>query len=143
MIWVKVKVFNAYSRIIDIGNGPGDDNVILMSTFGSNGPIQVCMFDKSITTLYYVSNVKLTINKWQHVAFVLDFPIFYLYLDGNRVAVGTVSKIPNNVVRSSGYLGKSNWVDPNSNADFDEMKFFNRALSLNEILFEMNNEIII
>ena len=49
-----------------------------------------------------------------------------------------------NVKRNISYIGKSNWIaDSNADADFDELKIFNRGLTKQEILFEMNNEIFL
>jgi hypothetical protein len=34
-------------------------------------------------------------------------------------------------------------TDPNGDSDLDELKIFNRGLSKEEILFEMNNEVFL
>ena len=45
------------------------------------------------------------------------------------------------------YIGRSSWYEYADNidadADFDELKIFNRGLTKQEILFEMNNEIFL
>jgi hypothetical protein len=42
--------------------------------------------------------------------------------------------VPNNVVRSSSFCGKSNWgVDGYSNSYIDQIQFYNHALSQSQI----------
>ena len=48
----------------------------------------------------------------------------------------------NAVQRSSNFIGRSNWyhggTDQDADADFDDLKIFNRALSQQEIKIHMN-----
>lgn len=47
---------------------------------------------------------------------------------------------PLRVFRNSCYIGKSMWSqDPLVNADFDELKFYNRSLTDSEIFQDFNN----
>ena len=60
-----------------------------------------------------------------------------LYING--VQFGSKSGyLMNNVVRTTNYIGRSNWIDPNINAVLDEIKIFNRPLTVSEICTEMN-----
>jgi hypothetical protein len=113
---------------------------------GTTGGIYVAMLEKSSITLEMYTNVKFTLNQWQHVAFVLNYTTFFIYLDGNQMANKTCSKMmPNNLVRNNNFLGRSSVYpfDQDANADFDELKIFNRPLTQQEVQFEMTNEIFI
>ena len=43
------------------------------------------------------------------------------------------------VNRTSNFIDRSNWGDPNPDAIFDDLKLFNRALTQKEIQFEKDN----
>jgi hypothetical protein len=42
--------------------------------------------------------------------------------------------VPVNVMRTSNYVGKSLWADPLANAIYDELRIYNRALDVVEII---------
>ncbi len=103
------------------------------------------VFSGSTTISLLKSSQQLEKDKWQHVTFVLSLPNVFIYIDGQLAGNDTATDIPMNVTRSVNYLGRSMWssLDTDLNADLDELKIFNRALTNEEILFEMNNEIFI
>ena len=147
LIWLKLKQITNWARILEVSNGAPNDNLV----FGFNqvmvGGISNINYDGASfnAILNAISSSKLTLNKWQHVAFVLNFPNFYLYLDGQQVFTTLALKVPNNVIRTVNYVGRSVYYpfDPDAIADLDEMKIFNRGLSQSEVLFEMNNSIVL
>lgn len=146
LVWVRLKVINKWARIFEFGNGLSYDNIVVSFNSGTTGGIYAAMLDKSLITLEMYTNIKFTLNKWQHVAFVLNYTTFLIYLDGNQMINQTCSKImPNNLIRNVNFLGRSSVYpsDQDANADYDELKIFNRALTQNEINFEMNNELFI
>ncbi len=151
LAWVKLKQITNWARILEVSNGAPNDNVIFgfnkemtdgISNVVYDGPTLNSILDAASSTI-------LTLNKWQHVAFVLNFPNFYLYLDGQQVYTTTAINVPNNVIRTVNYVGRSVFyeyqlgLDPDANADLDELKIFNRGLSQSELLFEMNNSIVL
>lgn len=118
----------SYARVLDIGNGQNADNVILStyceaSTYVGFWVIndQRHSFLKSIT--------QLKIDKWTHIAAVLNGTEASIYINGILDSKGSLL-IPRNVTRTSNYIGKSNWGhDQNADATFDEIKIYKRALS--------------
>lgn len=63
-----------------------------------------------------------------------------IYINGAEVA-NTTTYLPKCLNRTSIYVGKSNVLNdnsPNANGVFDEMRLYNRALSLDEIQILMN-----
>ena len=62
-----------------------------------------------------------------------------VYLNGtNQQSMTPTSISPVN--RTQNYFGNTNWVkiDPYSNAEYDEIKFYNRCLTQAEIINQMN-----
>jgi hypothetical protein len=147
MSWVKPRSFRKFSRLIDFGNGADQDNVFL----------SLCEYYYSLPHLDFImegnkiwvlSTKQLQLNQWQHLAGVYSFPYLYIYIDGILATPsGSKTTLPSfslkNVVRTSNFLGRSNWYpsDEDTNADIDDLKIFNRALSQQEIQFEMNNSL--
>ena len=83
------------------------------------------------------------------MACVYSFPYYSIYIDGTEVTTpGSQSNLPTftvaDIMRYSNFIGRSNWnSDQDADAYFDDLKFFNRALGEQEILFEMQQFIVI
>jgi hypothetical protein len=61
-----------------------------------------------------------------------------LYINGNFISSGT-QPIARNLNRTLNYLGNTNWpAYPPSNADFDDIKIWNRALTAQQVLTDYN-----
>lgn len=137
MVWVKVRSFNLWSRILDFGNGR-QNNVFFALTVDHTGIPSFVVLPGEVH-----SSLKLELNKWVHITGVLNHPNAYIYINGvsytlPRSAFG--DPVPN-VVRNTNFIGRSNWWPQNAdaNAEYDELKIFDRALSQQEINNEMNN----
>jgi hypothetical protein len=148
MAWVKAKSIQYYSRLIDFGNGIDNENIVLALSSENNG--QPYIFLKTGVDDFYDSSLQsLNLNQWQHLAFVFSFPYYFIYIDGYlTTAPGSSAPFTSfcfaNVVRSSNFIGRSNWFvngDEDADADLDDLKIFNRALSQQEIQSEMNNNL--
>lgn len=117
---------------MDIGNGRDADNIILSTYCESSS--YVCLWvinDKKHGFLK--SSTQLKIDKWTHIAAVLNSTKAEIYINGILDSNGLML-VPKNVTRVSNYIGKSNWGhDQNADALYDEIKIFNRALSPLEI----------
>jgi hypothetical protein len=145
MSWVNVRGFNSYSRLIDFGNGANNDNVVLALSRRVSGQ-PYFSFNSGPDNFNNYALDLLTLNKWQHLTLVFSFPFYSLYIDGNEARLLDSTKLFGslslaNVVRTSNFIGKSNGNDPFANADFDDLKIYNRALSPTEIQNEMNNNL--
>ena len=101
----------------------------------------------SIADVYLTTTLDL--NQWKHLVCVCSFPFLSIYIDGIEATIpglktNNISFSLTNVIRNYNYVGRSNWYgtgNQDSDADLDELKFFNRALTKNEIQFEMNNNL--
>jgi hypothetical protein len=148
MAWVRVRNFRFYSRLIDFGNGPENENIVVALSDGSTGKPYLYL-RSGINYLNGLSTKTLNLNQWQHLACAISFPFYSIYIDGIEVTTpGSKTSNPSfrliNVVRNYNYVGRSNWYvtgNQDSDADFDDLKLFNRALTQNEINIEMNNNL--
>jgi hypothetical protein len=137
--WAQIIQVNKDSRLIDCGNGRFLDNIIVVLTNANTTKT-------SAKNYYYISNspaalgnLSLALNQWYHVTNVLYNKTLSLYINGNLVGATSVPSQPRNVIRKSCFIGHSNWypVDKDANAYFDDIKIYNRALSLSEIQADM------
>lgn len=135
--WVYPKSFGNWSRIIDFGNGAGNNNVLLSYTFGTSGAPGFYIGGGQ-----FQANKILSLNTWSHIAATLRGNTATIYING--VASGTSTlPIPANVVRNYCYIGKSNWAgDPNANAIYDELRIWNVAKTSAEIQASMSNDLM-
>ena len=147
LIWAKLKVSTTWARIFDISNQAPNDVVVFAFNAVPSGGISNVYYDKTTSkwTLNAMSSIKLELNRWYHIAFVLNYPNLFIYINGTKLFTNTATNVPNNVKRTFNFVGRSTSypADADVNADYDEIKIFNRALSQDELLFEMNNEIFV
>ena len=111
-----------------------------MYTFGDGGEPSFQLFEGNIGQPTLISSKTTTVNRWYHLAVVLDESTLSIYLDGLLVASLDDYPSPNGVNRSDCFLGRSNWYPNNQDASvyLDEIYIYNRALSLYEIIYNMN-----
>lgn len=140
-IWVKFKTVKIYDwvRIFDFGQGDKDDNI----TFGKKYSADTIFHDNfKLAYEVYQGSSKEALDtdrilpkesKWVHLTVVhhIDQTV-RIYLDGVEKESGSV-KLPNNVVRTSNYLGKSNMGNPDYEGSFDELYIYNRSLNATEV----------
>ena len=131
--WVYVRdTYANFARIIDFGNGPESDNIVLCqwSTTGQMG-ISIRRGGNEMTLL---TNELIPSNQWVHVAAVVDQNgIGYIYWNGSLVASGSMHT-PNNILRTLQYIARSAWgSDAYFNGLIDEFVLYDRALTPEEV----------
>ena len=133
--WIYLKSYQSYSRIFDFGNGQGIDNIgfaMLETTVQMYG----FSFKNRSKTIIQKSSIKINLNEWYFVSFVLSSTTGYIYVNGNQSLTGILN-VPNNIMRTSNYIGKDNWAGyPNADAIYDEFKIYQGALSSEDIMNE-------
>jgi hypothetical protein len=145
MAWIYPRAFLANERLIDFGNGGPGDNIITSISSGTSGQVYQSLLVGIQNPFTLTSPQPLQLNQWNHVAFTFSNSTMNacLYLNGTLVAIVTSAAVPNNVLRTQNFIGKSNWaVDANANANaiFDEIKIFSVALTQFQVQTEMANE---
>jgi hypothetical protein len=135
--WIYLKSYQSNSRIFDFGNLQMIDNVIL-NFHGTTPQIKGNIYNKTVTSSILTSSI-INLNEWYFISFVLSGTTGLIYVNGNQVGTGTLY-VPNNIQRTSNYIGKSNRAsDLIADAVYDEIKIYQGALSSNDIMNEYRN----
>ncbi len=134
--WVYPKSFDNWARVMDFGNGAGNNCVLLAYTYGTSGSPGFYVGGSQ-----FAANQTLPLNQWSHIAATLSGNTATIYING--VAAGTANfPVPANVIRNNCYIGKSNWGgDPYANAAFDELRIWNFAKTQSQIQASMDAEL--
>lgn len=132
MGWVKWGAFNSWSRLFDFGTGAGYNNILLANNYAS-GSLTLSNYLNTTPYQLTTGNI-LSPNQWVHLAATIsNTGAAKIYVNGVVAASGNVSA-PANIARNLCYLGRSNWVaDGYLNASMDEVSFWTKALSADEI----------
>lgn len=131
--WVKVGSVKNWARVIDFGNGPNSNNVILGASKTTSGNPFTTVYRGAIITEDIGGSQKLPLNEWVYLVATLQGETATLYLNGNSIASAR-SQIPLGIVRYNNYIGKSNWAsDQQPEMSIKSLKIYNRALSPEEV----------
>lgn len=132
MWWMIVFSYKYYQPIIDFGNKKNDSFFVsfvnitgkLRFYYNNNGKdMQICTSDK------------IRIGEWAHVALTYKKTHLQLFINNSsEIDRKTNGPIPglNREILSS-YIGKQSWNSRTLEASLDELKVFDRALSIKEI----------
>jgi len=136
--WVYPTVFSNWSRIIDFGNGPNNNNVLLAYTYGTTGKPAL-----HVGGAEFSASTAIPLNQWTHVAATLNGTTAKIYINGTVSATANFNNPPANVTRTKNYIGRSNWGtgDPDANAIYDDLRIWSVARSASEIQSNMNYEL--
>ena len=139
--WVNPQSFQINSRLMEFSDASGRLVLFTICDGGSLNP-RLVFFRNAVMDTYGVpavpasSNFKM--NTWSHLAFVYDGNSFSLFSDGNKLTQTSNILPPNAELRTTNYMGRSNWYSSTNNlnvdAIFDEIRIYNRSLSESEIL---------
>jgi hypothetical protein len=140
-VWIYPMNVGYNSRIIDFGNGPGSNNIIV--SFSDGNSLQPCfeLFSGPSKEIATKSSKPIVLNQWQFLTATTNGTNARIYLNGTKVAeLNFQSYIrPYNLFRSNCYIGKSAWnADGYSNSFLDDLRFYNKSLTQEEILELMN-----
>ena len=135
--WVYPTAFTSWSRIIDFGNGAGNNNVLLSYTYGTSGKPAFYVGGSQ-----FAATSAIPLNQWTHIAATLNGTTATIYINGSAAGTGNFP-IPADVVRTKNYIGRSNWGtgDPDASAVFDDLRIWNVARSASEIQSKMYTEL--
>ena len=133
-VWVYPNNVQNMARIIDCGNGPASNNVILILSEGTSNRPVLHVYLQDILSFFMISNIILPQNTWSFLAVTFNGSSGYMYINGNQVAQkntkNSILNLPLNVERSKCYVGRSNWnADGRSQSSISELAFYNQDLS--------------
>ncbi|MCX7110746.1 MAG: LamG domain-containing protein [Proteobacteria bacterium] len=138
-LWVWYDSFASWSRLIDLGTGPGPDNILLANALTSN-KLSFQVLKNGVFQAIEAEGV-LELGKWMHLAATIDASgNACLYKNGKLIQTARV-QLPNTLRRTSNYIGRSNWSDSYFNGKISDMRFWTVARSPAEIQASMYNRL--
>ena len=130
--WVNIQsTTGCWSRLFDFAVSYGTRGVFL-SLYGCSTKISISGRHADFSSLKSI-----VYGEWQHIGTTVDGSFVRLYINGYQTSEFTSSDLGLNKTTFSNYIGKSNYPDGSIVGIFDELKFFNRALSNTEILNDL------
>ena len=142
--WVFVRRVATWARLIDFGQGPGDDNVIMALSSGTSGKLLGSIYrnrwERSLT-----APQTLPTGRWTHVAFVFtpnQSPYgrgtMKIYVDGELIATKNDINEPYTRDRTLCFVGKSNWSqDALADGAIDNLRIWSVARSQSQLATDM------
>jgi hypothetical protein len=140
-VWVYPQKVGSCSRIIDFGNGKWIDNIIFSLSDGISLKPYFEFYAGSIKIFETKSSKLIKENQWQFITATYNGTNGRIYLDGALVAESNIQTNirPLNVSRSNCFIGKSAWSgNEYSHSYLDDLRFYNKSLSQEEILELIN-----
>jgi hypothetical protein len=139
-VWVYPQQIGSWSRIIDFGNGPSSDNILLAISDGSSSKSCFQIYNGSQRVLNKISSQNLNLNNWQFLTVTFNAFDVHIYLNGTLMVDSTQSYFSQSICRTRCYIGKSNWAqDGFSYSIIDDLRFYKKSLTQTEILCLMNS----
>ena len=132
---VRFDAFNNWSRIISLGKGPSNQNILLANHATTNTfSVAICT-DNAHGFQEIAAPNALRLGEWMYLAATIQQNgMATLYVNGVKVASGQIG-LPVTILRELNYLGKSNWSeDALFQGQMNFVHLWNRALSPGEIL---------
>jgi hypothetical protein len=135
--WVCYRRFTTWARIIDFGNGPAADN-LLLALSGDSRHYYIQVFT-GVNGPALTSPEPLTPGLWTHIAVTIDAAgVTTLLRDGAPIA-SAQGIVPPSVRRTRNYIGRSNWpADRTLDGQLAEVRLSRGARSPAEIRARMH-----
>ena len=128
-----------WARLIDFGVNKTDSIFLSLSSYLTGDPTVHVYNSTNYDAMKNASTTALVVSKWTHVAGILRGNNISIYLNCTLTNSEFITTLPRNVVRTSNYIGRSNWAsDSYANAKFRNLRIYNRALSSSELLSDFN-----
>ncbi len=125
--WVYKRSNNFSSRLIDFGNGAGNNNILIQVNDGSTSKIRFSIIQGS-SEMAITSNYIMPLHQWVHIAVSYDGVAGRIYINGVEDVNGSIHN-PLPVVRNNCWIGRSAWTgDGFTNMIIDEFKIWNSTL---------------
>jgi hypothetical protein len=135
-VWFYPMNVSYWARIIDFGNGPSSDNILLTLSNGNSFLPFFHIYD-GINWVYSAESFQeVNLSNWQLLTVTYDGKNVRIFLNGQLKAnVYKNYTLKSNLNRSNCYIGKSNWLgDGYSYSYLDDLRFYNKSLTQTEIL---------
>jgi hypothetical protein len=143
-VWIYPSLnIGSYSRIIDFGNGASNDNIIL-GYEGISSNIFLEIWSGSSQVLHIELSQPLITGQWHFIAATFNGTNGRIFFNETLTTTDSFHSgysLSTNLSRSNCYIGKSNSpADGYSNSHLDDLRFYNKSLTLEEIIQKFQNE---
>lgn len=132
--WARWDAYQYWSRIIDLGNGEYQDNIVLCNSYSSSSFNFHLL--KPYSTMYDIEKEKtITLSSWAfYVASVDESGLMKIYKNGELLESQNKGFVPVVKERTLQYIGKSNFSSNNYfKGAMDDIRIYNRALTIDEV----------
>ena len=131
-VWFNLNVNIANTKILDFSTGPYADSVVLTATYYNykEANVYISFYDMYSS---FTSGLAFIKGQWTHLAVTLRGTTGSVYINGILASQASNVLIPRNVNRTSNFIGKSSFDDPNLWSDLDDLRIYDRALCQSEI----------
>jgi hypothetical protein len=134
-VWVYPLTVAIYSRVIDLGNGPLNDSLILALSYSNLNPY-LAMLNGPTVIFQPISSQSLQLGQWQFLVATFNGTNARVYLNSQLKAdaYNESLKLQTNISRSMCYIGKSTKPAIGYSWSYlDELRFYNKSLTQTEI----------
>jgi hypothetical protein len=126
-VWFLKRSNNNWSRIFDFGNGPGEENVIVVLSRETTGKLSFHVNKDGLGRSFEMADPT-PLNEWTHVTLRLTGNIGWAYLNGSLAKYGLL-QTPPDMNRTVNYIGRSEWAgDKMADVLLDEFRLYKYAL---------------
>jgi hypothetical protein len=133
--WVYWSAGGSWQRVFDFGQN--NNQFFFLTTADASNLIQ-CAITPNLSVYNQIieSPSPMPVNRWTHLAVVMDGRQGILYVNGNAVAVNnSVNLLPSDIAATNCNFGKSQFVaDPYFNGRLSAMRLISSALSLAQLV---------
>jgi DUF1680 family protein len=133
-VWAYPTVAKNYSRFVDLGNGSSNENIILARDGTTSNLFGEVWIGNTRAGTRITATGAISLNAWQMFTMTVDSAgNTKLYKNGVVVGSGTTG-VPNNVTRTSNFIGRSNWSgDAYYQGIMDEVRIYSYPLTQTQI----------
>lgn len=138
-VWVFPHWLGYWARVIDFHDGAFGEKITLSLDSGKNK--KPAFLIHSTTKGEVFSTQPLLDGRWQFLTATFNGSLMCIYIDGNLVGNQSLIHKMSSKIRSYNYIGDSRnspYVGE-SESYFDDLKFFNKSLTRNEIKLLMSS----
>ena len=107
-VWVYPTAVKKWSHVLDLGNGTGNDNIVVNRVDTSAG----LGFHNWNGGTSYIKEVagQWALNQWQHIAVTMSGRNVRMYRNGAQILADSMPGTMTGTFRTANFLGKSNWL---------------------------------
>lgn len=139
-VWAYPTAVTTFGRLMDLGNGPGLDNIWL-GRIGTSEDMAFEVYAGGTKAVVVTMSGALKLNEWQHYAVTVDGTQVRIYRNGVPIDMDSMSRPMPAVRRAYQYFGRSNWTqDHHFQGKLDEPTLGKKARSADFIKLSYANQ---